>query len=70
MNVLTCRWDVEGEEGATICSNQVNLMQKAYMRFVWVWPLKEQLTPWDHLTTTETINVSLPNLHIEQTTKS
>jgi len=21
MNVLTCRWDVEGEEGATFCSN-------------------------------------------------
>jgi len=45
-------------------------MQKAYMRFAGVWPLKEQLTPWDHLTTTEMINISLPDLHTEQTAKS
>ena len=61
--LLTCIWDVEGEEWATRCSNQVNSMLKAHMRFVCMWPTKEQLTPGNHLTTTEVINIPFPNLN-------
>ena len=63
---VTCIWDVEGKERATRCSCQFDLMLKAHMRFVCVWPSKEQLTLWNHPTTTEMIDSSLLNLCKEQ----
>ena len=33
------------------------------MRFVSVWPPKEQLTLWNYLTMSKVVNICLPDLH-------
>ena len=59
---LTSIWDVQCEVWAILCSCYVNIMLEADMRFVFVWPSKEQLTLWKYLTLSKLVNNRFPNL--------